>query len=350
MILAKAVKGSDLDTYVDAPPPGWDEVVSRLGGTVYHSSIWADYQRATQSVQPIFALRRDSTGGVTGGSLLLFRRSPTPVAALLFRDLTVPAYPFTEHFNGSGLTQLLHECEGVARAYGCSQIRLESFMSGGSNFIPAHCGYKEDCRIEFCVDLTRDLDSLWKGMRKDHRERVKRLKREGVYVEIGNSREDLRGLKVAREFTQARRSQRGQGYEISQEAKFYEQLDQLIVKRGAGRLFVAKRGGDVVASIFFLTFNGRANSVFSGSTDLGYKVGAQSGLFWAAVEHFKSEGFQELNRGGLSATAENESNPLHGIYLFKLRLGTTPQICRSGIKVLSPVRHRLRQLRRSLWR
>lgn len=350
MTLAKAAMVSGLNTFVDAPPPGWNELVSSLGGTVYHSSTWADYQRATQDVQPIFALKRDSHGGVTGGSLLLFRRSRRPVASLFFRDLTIPAYPFINNLNGSELSQLLNQCETVGRTLGCSEIRLESFMSGRSDFIPAHFGYKEIRRIEFCVDLTRDLDGLWKAMRKDHRERVKRLKREGVFVEVGNSREDLRGLKDAREFTQARRSQRGQGYEISQEEKFYEQLDQLIVKRGAGRLFVARRGSEIVASIFFLTFNGRANSVFSGSTDLGYKVGAQSGLFWSAVEHFKSEGFHELNRGGLPASAENESDPLHGIYLFKLRLGTTPQICRSGVKVLSPLRQRLRRLRRSLWR
>ena len=117
------------------------------------------------------------------------------------------------------------------------------------------------------------------------------------------------------------------------------------LQRGCARLFVARMKGEVVAALFFAAFGGRAYSMFSGSLDSGYRVGAQSGLYWKAVETFTEEGFFELNRGGVPADAERSDHPLHGIYQFKLRLGTTPELCRSGRKVLSPAREQLSKLR-----
>jgi hypothetical protein len=187
------------------------------------------------------------------------------------------------------------------------------------------------------------MDNLWSGVAKDQREKIKRLKRQGVIVEVGLNHEDIQGLRLAREATQAKWARRGQGYELSSDDAFYEGLYEHLLKRGAGRLFVARHEGQVIGALFFATFNKKACSMFSGSTDVGYKLGAQSGLFWAAVEAFKSEGFRDLNRGGIPASAASESDPLHGIYLFKLRLGTTPLVCHSGEKVLSPVRDRLVQ-------
>jgi lipid II:glycine glycyltransferase (peptidoglycan interpeptide bridge formation enzyme) len=217
-------------------------------------------------------------------------------------------------------------------------------MSSDSPFVPSEHSYTETQRLEFSLDLSRETESLWRGIRKDQRERIRRLEREGVAIEIEATREGVKGLQAVREATQAKRDQQGLGYEISMDEAFYERLYAHLVQRGVARLFVARHAGQVIAALFFATFNRRAYSVFSGSTDLGYRVGAQSGLFWTAVETFKAEGFCELNRGGIPASAARETDPLHGIYLFKLRLGTTPSVCHSGEKVLSPVRDRLGQL------
>src|SRR5439155_10029345 len=193
-------------------------------------------------------------------------------------------------------------------------------------------------------DLSHETEGLWRGIRKDQRERIRRLEREGVVVEMDATREGVKGLKAVREVTQSKRDQQGLGYELSKDEAFYERLYAHLVQRGVARLFVARYAGQVIAALFFATFNRRAYSVFSGSTDIGYRVGAQSGLFWTAVETFKAEEFRELNRGGVPVSAARETDPLHGIYLFKLRLGTTPSVCHSGEKVLSPVRERLVQL------
>jgi lipid II:glycine glycyltransferase (peptidoglycan interpeptide bridge formation enzyme) len=83
--------------------------------------------------------------------------------------------------------------------------------------------------------------------------------------------------------------------------------------------------------------------MFSGSTTEGYRAGAQTYLYWRAVERFLEEGLVLLNRGGVPASAAVEGDPLHGLYRFKTRLGTTPVACYSGTKTLLPALAALRQ-------
>lgn len=335
---------ASLKSWTDKPPAGWDATIARLGGSIFHSCLWAEYRQKSGNLQPIFLLGRDDAGEPCAGAVAFFQRSPWPIASLIFRTLTLPAHPVVRQGNIS-VEEFIESIEDRGHALGCSRIVLESFMSGDSTFVPEEHGYLGASRLEFHLDLERDPDSLWKGIGKDQRDKIRRLSRDGVIIEEGRSLADLRGLGVVREATQAKRSARGQSYDLSAGSDFYERLFEYLVVRGAGRLFLARRDGEVIAGLFFSTFNGLAYSVFSGSTDQGYRLGAQSGIFWAAVETFRAEGFTLLNRGGVPGSAAEEGNPQHGIYAFKKRLGTTPVLCRSGAKVLSPVRDKLTRMR-----
>lgn len=332
-----------LDHWVDTPPPAWDDAIHRLEGTAFHSTAWADYQRASRGARPVFLLARDGTGQACGAALALLHGRAWRVPGAPRGDLVLPAHPAARDRDPETAGQLLAHCEAVARSMGCTRLRLDSFMSAASPIVPAAHGYAEYGRVEFSVDLTRDEASLWQALHRKQRERIRQIRRAGVTLESASGPEDLSRLQAARESTRGRRVGRGQGYEASPDA-LYDHLDRCLVKRGMGRLFTARAGDETIAAIFFVTFAGRACSIFSGSTERGYRLGAQSGLYWAAVETFRAEGLVELNRGGVPAAAADEAHPLHGIYQFKLRLGATPRGCRSGEKVLSPFRHRLRRL------
>jgi hypothetical protein len=332
-----------VEASVGMAPDAWDKTVCALGGTVYHSTVWAEYQQKTIGILPIFFTGRDRAGSVCAGALGLFRKSHRPIVSFLFRSLVLSTHPFAREDEPKLCDDFVRECEAYAKNLGCISIGIDSFSAGQSNFCPANLGYVETRRVEFCVDLHQSKDNLWKSVSRDQRERIKRLSREGVSVEMGTQREHLEGLKLAREFTQAKRSQQGHEYELMADGNFYETVFEYLVQRGAARLFLARRAGETIGAIFFGAFNGRACSIFSGSTELGYKLAAQSGLYWAAVESFKADSFLELNRGGVPESAADASDPLHGIYRFKQRLGTTPRLCRSGHKILRPLHHRLRQ-------
>ncbi|MCI0546193.1 MAG: GNAT family N-acetyltransferase, partial [Candidatus Rokubacteria bacterium] len=291
-------------------------------------------------------LTRRADGAPRAAALGNFSGSRHPLASLLTRDLSLAAHPCAAAADGAAVGDLVAACERWARARGATRLLVDSFMSGMSPWVPAADGYRESTRVEFLVDLTRETTALWQAIKKDQRERIRRLPREGITVEPGSSLDDMRGLGAVRQATQAKRARRGQGYDLATDESFYAALHERLVKPGAGRLFVARQAGEVVAAIFFTAFNRIAYSTFSGSTEAAYRIGAQSGLYWLAVETFKAEGFTVLNRGGVPAAAESEGDPLHGIYQFKLRLGTAPVRCRSGQKVLRPLRHRLGRILR----
>lgn len=120
------------------------------------------------------------------------------------------------------------------------------------------------------------MDSLWTGIGKDQRDKIKRLAREHVSIEEGGTRDDLQGLGMARAATQAKRAARGQGYESNAGAGYYADIFDYLMARDAGRLFVAREGGEVVAGLFFSTFNSRAYSVLSSATENAATASARS--------------------------------------------------------------------------
>jgi lipid II:glycine glycyltransferase (peptidoglycan interpeptide bridge formation enzyme) len=155
----------------------------------------------------------------------------------------------------------------------------------------------------------------------------------------------MKELSAVRQTALERRLEREQGFDLPSDPAYYDRLHRTLVECGAARLLLARQGGAVIAAVLYATFARRACSIFSGSTEAGYRLSAQTGLFWYAVQTFRQEGFRILNRGGVPAAAAGENHDLHGIYRFKHRLGTTPVRCVSGEKVLSPLKDRIAKLR-----
>jgi len=329
-----------VERHEGAPPEGWDDLVRRLDGSVFHSAAWAAYQRAASGAQPWFLIGQDPSGAAAAGAVAFLRRSPRPILSRLFRSLEAPAHPFGARGAEGDAAAMLLALEELGRSAGCASLHLDSFMSGQSALVPERRGYREHGRVEFVVDLSRTPDELWHALGKDQRERIRKLERLGMAVETGGGRADLDALRLVRGKTHEKRVRRGQSYALTGDQAFYDALHRYVIAPGIGRLFLARTDG-VVAALLFAVFHRSAYSMFSGSSEEGYRLGAQSLLFWRAVEQFRSEGVTLLNRGGVPADSEREEHPLHGIYLFKRRLGGTPVLCRSGVKILHPVRHAL---------
>jgi Acetyltransferase (GNAT) domain len=337
---------------LDAPPAQWDATVEALDGTVFHSSHWAELQRQVQGVRPAFILGKDPAGQPVGAALGLYRQSSRPVLSRILRSLELPSYPVTLRADPALLETLLDECERFARRLGCARISIGSNFSGAIQLALASRGYATSDRVEFEVDLGAETDTLWQAIKKDQRDRIRKLTQAGVEFEWTARADAIDALSAVRESALERRLEREQGFDLPADPEYYRRLHRTLLAPGAARLLMAKQGGGVIAAILYATFANKAYSVFSGSTEAGYKLSAQTGLYWYAVNTFKTEGYRVLNRGGVPAAAADESHPLHGIYRFKHRLGTTPVLCRSGGKVLSPFKDAVARLRSTVvhWR
>lgn len=330
---------------LDVPPGGWDDAVEALDGTVFHSSHWANLQHQVQGCRPVFILGKDEAGCAVSLALGLYRQSKHPLVSWLLRSLELPTYPVAKHADPALVEALVEETERFARRLGCARISIGSNFSGASKLSLESRGYATTDRIEFEVDLTADADTLRQAIKKDQRDRVRKLTQAGVEFEWTAGTDAMDALSAVREGALERRIEREQGFSLPSDPEYYGRLHNALLAPGAARLLIARQGGAVIAAILYATFARKAYSVFSGSTEAGYKLGAQTGLYWYAVTTFKKEGYRVLNRGGVPAEAAEEKHPLHGIYRFKHRLGTTPVACRSGDKVLSPFKERVARLR-----
>lgn len=330
-----------IEPHEGTPPPGWDNVICRLDGTIFHSAAWSEYQRAGSGVQPWFLSGIDSSGSAVAAAVAYLRSSRRPILSKIFRSLQVPAHPIGTDQDGGDVGAMMKAIERLALSKDCAMIQLDSFMSARSGFMPGRQGYRESGRVEFVVDLTRDLGEVWRAIGKDQRERIRKLERQGLDVVTGDRRVDLDALRLVQWEAHERRVRRGQQYALTEDEAFYDRLHRYLIAPGIGRLFLARKDGEVLAALFFSVFSRRAFSMFSGSNEVGYRLGAQSLLFWHAAQRFRADGVIELNRGGVPAESAGEGNPLHGIYQFKRRLGGSPVVCRSGLRVLRRTRYEL---------
>src|SRR2546426_5096835 len=184
---------SQFETFTNTAPRGWDDMVCQLDGSIFHSTLWAEYQRMTTGAQPMFFLARNAEGKACTGALALFQQSHRPLASVFLRNLQLFAHPCGRDCNGSVVAHFMRQCEVWAQELGCARLTLGSFMSSDSPFVPLEHSYTETQRMEFSLDLSHDTESLWRGIRKDQRERIRRLEREGVVVEMDATREGVRG-------------------------------------------------------------------------------------------------------------------------------------------------------------
>jgi len=338
----------NFDSTGETAPKGWDNVIEALGGTVFHSSHWAELQRQVQGTRPVFICARDERGRSVGAALGLYRQSRHPVLGRLLRGFELPSYPVAGAANPHVCEALITESERIARGLGCARIKIHSNFSGGSELLRKFPDYATTDRFEFEVDLSADSDTLWKAVKKDQRDRIRKQTQVGVEYAWTARADAIDALGAVRETALERRTERDQGFALPSDPDYYRRLYEALMAPGAARLLLAKQGGAVIGAILYATFGRRAYSIFSGSSEEGYKLSAQTGLFWYAVTSLKHDGYLVLNRGGVPAAAAEEQHPLHGIYRFKHRLGTTPVLCRSGEKVLSPIKDRIARLRNAV--
>ena len=116
---------SDFATYHGSPPDNWDGLLDRLGGSVFHSTFWAEYQRKIQNIKPIFILSRDEKGEECAAAVALFRQSRRKVVSWILRDISLTTHPCVRDQVGDTAIEFMQRCEGLARALRCSRITIE---------------------------------------------------------------------------------------------------------------------------------------------------------------------------------------------------------------------------------
>jgi lipid II:glycine glycyltransferase (peptidoglycan interpeptide bridge formation enzyme) len=175
-------------------------------------------------------------------------------------------------------------------------------------------------------------------MRKGTRGSIKRAEKLGVEVRRTDAPDDL--LAFAKLYKETLdRLERKKGVRAAAVDPFQLAASlQLLTSSGTGRLYLAFAEGAEITGCFFTTFNRSAYYLLNGANGRALQIGGTPLTLLKALEDFAHEGFTRINLGGVAAEAASPASPDHGLYAFKLGLGTSPVSCTSGRLLVRPLR------------
>jgi lipid II:glycine glycyltransferase (peptidoglycan interpeptide bridge formation enzyme) len=192
-------------------------------------------------------------------------------------------------------------------------------------------------RVEFLV-TPGSREELLKQMRKGTRSSIKKAQRAGVTVELAEDQHAVQDFVKLYGSTLRRLEEKKQipapGLD---ESKFAKNLSGL-VGESRGRLYLARHDRQTIAGCFFGVFGRSPYYLYNGSTAEALALGANPLTLLNAMEDLFSLGSEQVNLGGAPADAADPSSPDHGLFRFKLGMGSTPYTRRGGRWTPRPVR------------
>lgn len=192
------------------------------------------------------------------------------------------------------------------RRHYITKLELDTFGTPTGIRIP----YIGDCvhhtRCEYILDLTGDIDAR---IDRRHRSHIKKAARSGIEVIRTRAPEAVAAHRKMIGLSMSRRRDRGEDVPFVGKAEGFTML----LDSGAGELFQAVLGDEVLASGLVLMAPGGAYFHSRGASPHGMRIGASHYLLRHIMEVLKDEGLTTFNIGG----AEEGS----GLARFKKRFG-----------------------------
>jgi lipid II:glycine glycyltransferase (peptidoglycan interpeptide bridge formation enzyme) len=239
--------------------------------------------------------------------------------------------------------------ESYSRQAGDVTFHVGSFASPQSEGTLTALGFSVSRRLEFELDLSRDLEALWAAVEYRRRRNIKKATNAGVEIKELPLGEGISQLRQLQEASFERILRRGGPPLFRPHSSQPDPIEPLLRAR-LGRIVGGFIDGVCVTASFFTTFNGLAYDALLGHLPRAFETQAPSLLIWEMVRRFKNEGVQRLNLGGCTIDALQESSPEHGVYIYKKTFGGSTIECGSGVRVLRPTVHGAMDLLRSTLR
>lgn len=189
-----------------------------------------------------------------------------------------------------------------------SRLEVNSYFSPPVTIPVLKGETRRRTRHEYFVDL--QAGELWTILHENHRRRVRKASKAGLQMrcmaEASNCREHAQLMASSME----RRTNRGEQVPTEFEVKSFQPL----LQSGAGRLYQAVRGTEVLSSVLLLLARQGAYLHSGGTSPEGMELGASHWLHHELMRMLQTEGKTIYNLGG----TEDDSS---GLALFKSRFG-----------------------------
>jgi GNAT superfamily N-acetyltransferase len=193
-------------------------------------------------------------------------------------------------------------------------------------------------RFEFLIDLTspNPLGLMSTG----HRRNINHARKMGLTIQRTCEVEAASSHLSLIEASMRRRKKRGEDVLVPAETRFFE----AILKTGAGEIFQATDGENVMSSMMILRSSDSAYYQSAGTSPEGMKLGASMFLISEVANLLKKEGVSLFNLGG---AAQDEQ----GLQRFKGGFGARKvKLEAATFSMASPIKQRLRKAVKLIFR
>lgn len=225
-------------------------------------------------------------------------------------SLEIPSMPNVQ-VNASFWQGLMDFC----RQKGISDLAVSSFCSPGGLIPQLNHERSRKIRWEYVLDL-KHPDTLMK-IRKGHAYSIKRARKIGVEMRRVRDREGIVAHARLIGISMQRRKDRGEDVTTSVETNNLLRL----IESGAGEVFQAMLGGQVVSSNAILMAAKAGYNHTQGTTPQGMDCGAAHFLIHEIACALRDEGKEVFNLGGT-----DDPDPESGLRKFKTGFGPTEKI------------------------
>jgi hypothetical protein len=314
----------------------WDAAACLAGGSVFHSSAWANYtvEELPRAVPQFVSLLSDQ-GDIEGVALGFYEQSPKMLIKSLSGRLWFDALPAVRREHPEALAEFIRLLESHARAAGAVELFFDSFAYRGGAHELEQTGFEVTRRLEFELDLERSEDELWNGLEYKRAKNIKKAMRLGVLIHNLPESEGLAELRRLQSESGQRIVERG-GPDITYKGRDGQDPVETLLKSGCARIMGAEVEGAIVSAGLFTNFNGLVYYNLSGHSRRAMETQAGTLMLWETIKQYRSEGAMRFNFGGCKFDAVNEDSSEHGVYVYKKAFGAATLECASGQKILRP--------------
>ena len=233
----------------------WDESICALGGTVFHSYLWATYiAHRYPHVTPRFATLISDNGEPLGAALVFLVYPRNRFLQPLVRHIWLNALPVAREKDEDILSEFLSELEEYARGIGAVELIIESAAFRGGSLALERSGFQLTKRLEFELNITRSEEHLWHAMQHSRRKNINKARRMGVCVQELVGREGIDQLRCV-QAASSRRIVKGGGPSIVPNIDDKQDPALVLSNSEFGRLMGAKYNGVVVSAVLFTEQN-----------------------------------------------------------------------------------------------
>jgi hypothetical protein len=319
----------------------WDTKICFAGGTIFHSSIWADYTMAgnPNAVPQYYTLLSDD-GEFLGAALGFQDCSPHKLLKRFTRSLWFDAMPVVRNNDGKLFYEFIGLLDSQARRTGYVHLLIESYASRDASSDLEKLGYDLMRRLEFELLLDCSEKDLWSGLESKQRNIIRKAERIGVKLHNLPAQKGVQELRRLQIESGQRILQRG-GPDVIYRGEHLHDPVGVLVESGLGTIVAAEVNGAFVSAALFTFFNGLVYFTMAGHDEVALKTQAPTFLLWETIKRFRNDGATRFNLGGCKATAMNKDSAEHGVYAYKKTFGAKCVECATGVKILKKTSHGL---------